>query len=85
LWVFGGLRLEDGRSLTFTSRARNSRGYLKLLQKIERAIPRGLIYVVADNLRTHQSAMVREWLQRNSRIEHAFILKGAAWLNLIEA
>jgi hypothetical protein len=56
-----------------------------LLQKIERAIPKGLIYLIADNLKTHKkSAMVREWLQKHPRIEHAFIPKVAAWLNLIE-
>ncbi len=84
VWVFGALRVEDGKSLTFTSRSRNSKGYIKLLQKIERAIPKGLIYLVADNLKTHKSATVGEWLEKHPRIEHAFIPKGAAWLNLIE-
>ncbi len=84
-WVFGALRVEDGRSLTFTSRSRNSKGYIRLLEKIERAIPEGLIHVIADNLRTHKSALVEEWLAEHPRIEHAFIPKGAAWLNLIEA
>jgi hypothetical protein len=41
--------------------------------------------VIADNLKTHKSVMVREWLEGHPRIEHAFIPKGAAWLNLIEA
>ena len=36
VWVFGALRVEDGKkSLTFTSRSRNSKGYLRLLKKIE--------------------------------------------------
>ena len=83
-WDFSALRVEDLKSLTFTSRSRSSKGYLKLLEKIERAIPEGLIYLVADNLKTHKSAMVTEWLEGHSRIEHAFIPKGAAWLNLIE-
>lgn len=47
-------------------------------------IPEGLIYLVADNLKTHKSAMVRKWLEGHPKIEHAFIPKGAAWLNLIE-
>jgi hypothetical protein len=73
VWVFGALRVEDGKSITFTSRWRNSEGYLKLLQKIERAIPKGLIYLVADNLRTYKkSVMVRGWLEGHPRIEHAF-------------
>ena len=57
----------------------------KLLKKIERAIPKGIIHVIADNLKTHKSVMVREWLEEHPRIEHSFIPKGAAWLNLIEA
>lgn len=40
VWVFGALRVEDGKTLTFTSRSRNSEGYIKLLEKIERAIPK---------------------------------------------
>src|SRR3712207_8658711 len=28
--------------------------------------------------------MVRQWLEEHPRIDHAFIPKGAAWLNLIE-
>ena len=75
-WVFGALRVEDGKSPTFTSRSRNSKGYIKLLQKIEKAIPEGNIYLVADNLKTHKSAMVGEWLEDHPRIEHAFIPKG---------
>jgi len=82
--VFGALRVKDGKSLTFTSRSRNSKGYIKLLEKIERAIPRGPIYLIADNLSTHKSALLREWLTEHPRIEHAFIPKGAAWLNMIE-
>jgi DDE superfamily endonuclease len=71
-------------TLTFTSGSRNSKGYLKLLKKIERALPQGLIYLIADNLKIHDSALVREWLEGHPRVEHAFIPKGAAWLSLIE-
>lgn len=60
VWVLGALRVEDGKSLTFTSRSRNPRGYIRLLEKIERAIPKGLIYLVADNLKTHNGVLVRE-------------------------
>lgn len=54
------------------------------MERIEKAIPEGLIYIIADNLKTRKSAMVREWLEGHPRIEHTFIPKGAAWLNLIE-
>jgi hypothetical protein len=35
-WVFGALRVEDGKSITFTSRSRNPKSYPKLPQ-IDRA------------------------------------------------
>ena len=84
MWVFGALRVEDGKSLTFTSRSRNAKGYLKLLEKIARSIPRGAIYVIADNLKTRKSVAERQWLEEHPRIDNAFIPKGAAWPNLIE-
>src|SRR5215211_8077050 len=79
-----GRPASSGRQLAHLHLAlsRNSKSHLKLLKKIERAIPRGLIYLIADNLKIHDSALVREWLEGHQRIEHAFIPKGAAWLNL---
>ena len=57
---YGSLALSASRgrqvSLTFISRSRNSKGYLKLLKKVERAIPRRLIYLIADNLKIHDRA-----------------------------
>ena len=56
VWIFGTLRVEDGKSLTFTSRSRNSKGYQKLLKRIERAVLRDLIYLIANNPKIHDSA-----------------------------
>ena len=64
--MFGALRVEDGNSLTFTSRSRNSEGYIKLLRKIERAIPKGIIHVIADNLKTHKSVPLGNRASRRS-------------------
>jgi hypothetical protein len=36
-----------------------------------------------NGIKIHDSALVRKWLEGHPRIEHAFIPKGAAWLNLI--
>jgi hypothetical protein len=70
LWRYA---LEDGKSITFTSRSRNSKCYLKLLRKLEHAVPMGLIYLIADNLKTYKKGpMVGEWLEEHPRLEHAF-------------
>jgi hypothetical protein len=79
------LRIEDGQALTLTGASRNTKGYLRLLGAIEEANPIGDIYLITDNLASHKSPPIREWLSEHPRVEQIFIPKGAAWLNLQEA
>ena len=85
VWVYGALRVEDGQTLTLTAPSRNTKGYLRLLQAVEEANPTGEIYCITDNLASHKSPPIREWLGSHPRVEQVFIPKGAAWLNLQEA
>jgi transposase len=55
-----------------------------LLARIAQANPRGRIRVVTDNLSSHTSVKVHQWLARHRRIQQAFIPKAACWLNLAE-
>ncbi len=83
-WVYGALCVSDGQALTQTAPARNTIGYLALLQALDQAYPHGDLYLIADNLASHLSGPIRDWLATHPRIQHAFIPVGAAWLNLIE-
>ena len=56
----------------------------RLLAAVEQANPTGQIAVIADNLSSHSSVSTRVWLADHPRIQHAFIPKGACWLNLQE-
>ncbi|HEU5437785.1 MAG TPA: transposase [Ktedonobacterales bacterium] len=76
--------MRDGQAFTHTAPSRNTSGYLGLLQTLDQTHPRGDLYLVADNLASHSSAPIRDWLAAHPRIQHAFIPVGAAWLNLIE-
>lgn len=84
VWVYGGLRIRDGTEVTYCAPSRNSEGWIQLLARIARANPRGAIRVVTDNLSTHTSGKVREWLTHHRRIQQVFIPKGACWLNMAE-
>jgi DDE superfamily endonuclease len=64
--------------------SRNSAFYQDFLQLEEQANPEGMIYVITDNLSSHDSKSTRAWLEDHPRIRHAFIPKGACWLNLQE-
>ena len=83
-WVYGALRVRDGRALTRVSRARNTAGYVDLLGAIAAANPAGAVYVIGDNLASHKSPPVQAWLQEHPRVHPVFIPVGASWLNLQE-
>ncbi|MFD8534489.1 transposase [Streptosporangium canum] len=83
-WVYGGLRIRDGTELTFCAPSRNSDGWIQLLMRIATANRRGPIVVITDNLSSHSSWKVRQWLLRHPRIRQVFIPVKACWLNLAE-
>ncbi|WP_426570350.1 transposase [Streptomyces canus] len=83
-WVYGALRVRDGQELTMTATSRNSAFYQQFLQLVEDANPVGDIYVITDNLSSHNSVSTRTWLEDHPRIRHVFIPVGACWLNLQE-
>ncbi|WP_447034820.1 transposase [Streptomyces sp. DSM 118878] len=83
-WVYGGLRPADGQAVTMTAPSRNSVFYQQFLHLIEDANPEGEIWIVTDNLSSHNSVSTRTWLEGHPRIHHAFIPVGACWLNLQE-
>ncbi len=83
-WVYGALRVRDGKVLTRCAASRNSKGYIASLTDIEADNPTGEIFVITDNLSSHNSAETCAWLAEHSRIHHIFIPKGACWLNLQE-
>ncbi|MGW0586850.1 transposase [Streptosporangium sp. NPDC002607] len=79
-WVYGALRIRDGTELTFCAPSRNSDGWIQLLEQIGKANRRDPIVVITDNLSSHFSWRVRQWLARHPRIRQVFIPIKACWL-----
>jgi DDE superfamily endonuclease len=84
VWVYGGLRVRDGQGATFTAPSRNTVGYLQLLKVLDEANPDGERHLVSDNLSSHTSAPIQEWLGQHPRVHPVPIPTGACWLNLQE-
>ncbi len=64
-WVYGALRVRDGKVLTRCAASRNSKGYIASLTDIEADNPTGDIFIVTDNLSSHiQCAQGRAHHQR---------------------
>jgi transposase len=84
VWIYGALRVRDGQEITLMTHSRNTAGYLQMLTCIEMANPQGELYLIADNLTSHKSGPIQEWLAAHPRVQQVFIPKGACWLNLQE-
>ena len=68
VWVYGALRVRDGQEITLTAPSRNTAGYLRLLEAIDQANPEGALEVIIDNLSSHASGPIQEWLDAHPRV-----------------
>jgi transposase len=57
-------------------------GYIALLADIGADNPKGDIFIITDNLSSHNSLETRTWLVGHPRLHQVFIPTGACWLNL---
>lgn len=46
--------------------------------------PTSDLYLIADNLSSHNSLETRTWMEAHPRLHHVFISTGACWLNMQE-
>jgi transposase len=55
------------------------------LDQVEAAVPADLeVHLVLDNLKTHKTRLVQDWLVKRPRWHLHFTPTGASWLNLVE-
>jgi DDE superfamily endonuclease len=71
-WVYGGLRVAGGQAVTMCASSRNSAAYQDFLQLEERADPEGTIWVITDNLSSHDSKSTRAWPEDHPRILYSY-------------
>jgi transposase len=82
--LFAALEVATGK-VTAQARARHTAAdFLAFLRQVERAYPEGDLAVVLDNVSSHKTPAVREWLDARPRISFHFTPTSASWMNQIE-
>jgi transposase len=62
-----------------------AREFLAFLRQINDAVPRKLdLHVILDNISTHKTPEVTEWLAKHPRFKLHFTPTSASWLNAVE-
>lgn len=84
LTLMGAFDVRRGKLFGFTSDGHNSRTFVELLDVIDACYPEGRGHLIMDNLITHKTDEVLDWLDEHPRWKCHFTPTHASWLNQIE-
>ena len=83
--LFAAFDIADGTVISQTYRRRRAVEFKKFLVAIDKAVPEELdVYLVCDNLSTHKTPAINDWLARHPRFHMHFTPTGSSWLNQVE-
>jgi transposase len=83
--LFAAFNIADGTVISELHRKHRAVEFKKFLVAIDKAVPADLdVHVVCDNLATHKTALVHDWLARHPRFHIHFTPTGSSWINQVE-
>ena len=83
--LFAALRVHSGQVSGMTAPTRNRWDFIAFLEQLEAEIPAGRrVIAILDNLSTHKTAEVNDWLAEHRRWQLVFTPTHASWLNQVE-
>jgi len=83
--LFAAFNIADGTVISALHRRHRAAEFRKFLVAIDKAVPAELdVHLVCDNLATHKTQAIRDWLARHPRFHLHFIPTGSSWLNQVE-
>jgi len=83
--LFAALDAKTGTVIGACHRRHRAREFRAFLDEIDRRVPPDLeVHLVLDNLRTHKTGSIQEWLAKRPRYHLHFTPTSASWLNLVE-
>jgi len=82
--LFAALEVATGKVTTQTRERHTGADFLAFMRRVERAYPEGELHVVLDNVSSHKTPAIREWLEAHPRVSFHFTPTSASWMNQIE-
>ncbi|MDP3894399.1 IS630 family transposase [Nocardioides sp.] len=83
--LFAALEIATGKVITDLRPSHTSADFVAFLNKVNREVPTELeVHVVLDNLSTHKTPQVQQWLLRHKRFHFHFTPTYGSWMNLVE-
>jgi transposase-like protein/transposase/transcriptional regulator with XRE-family HTH domain len=83
--LFAAFNIADGTVIHSLHRRHRAAEFKKFLARIDKAVPAELdVHLVCDNLSTHKTPAIRDWLARHPRFQVHFTPTGSSWINQVE-
>jgi transposase len=83
--LFAAFNIADGTVISAIHRRRRATEFTKFLLAIDKAVPAELdVHLVCDNLSTHKTPAINDWLARHPRFHRHFTPTGSSWINQVE-
>ncbi len=83
--LFAAFNIADGTVISELHRRRRAVEFRKFLVAIDKAVPAELdVYLVCDNLSTHKTPAINDWLARHPRFHMHFTPTGSSWINQVQ-
>jgi transposase len=83
--LFAAFNIADGTVISELRRHRRAVEFKKFLIAIDKAVPTNLdVHLVCDNLSTHKTPAIKDWLAKHPRFHMHFTPTGSSWLNQVE-
>jgi transposase len=83
--LFAAFNIADGTVISAIHRQHRAVEFRKFLTAIDKAVPPELdVHLVCDNLATHKTPAIRDWLDRHPRFHLHFVPTGSSWINQVE-
>jgi transposase len=83
--LFAAFNVADGTVIPQMHRRRRAAEFKKFLIAIDKAVPPELdVHLVCDNLSTHKTPAIGDWLARHPRFHMHFTPTGSSWINQVE-
>src|SRR3954452_15808831 len=82
--LFAALNVHTGEVFGECKQTRNGQDFLDFLKRAVKPHAGNPIHGVLDNLSTHATPEVQEWLDKNQHVTFHFTPVGSSWLNQVE-
>ena len=83
--LFAAFNIADGSVISALHRQHRAVEFRKFLVAIDKAVPADLdVHLICDNLATHKTPAIHDWLAHHPRFHLHFTPTGSSWINQVE-